>query len=157
MMVPKEKVTKVVVSEPQKLNARLKMVSLSNCLIESRDYQIKHSAFKINVKHRKPLEKVNVKLKEVQQRPSSSRTSSNTQISDDELEPHEVNARGSAVRRRDEAFTDEYIQAKDMFKPSTIRRSNCSRGTPSEAGMRNNYTRLSTSNQEDRGKLKVNS
>ncbi len=154
MIVPKSKSKKsLALSEPSKLNARLKIASLSNCLTESTSYRIKHSAFKINVKNRKPLESVNVKLKEAQQQknPISPRTHTGSSLSeDDEIE---YTSRGSPVRKYDEAFTDEYIQMKNSFKPSAIRRLK-QPVTPSTESIRygSSFTRLSSYNDESRGK-----
>ena len=135
---------KLDISEPSKLNARLKMASMSNRLIETNS-QNKSTAFKINVKRRKPLEEVNVKLMEAKNRPVSTKIVNET-LSEEEYEPN-YTERGP-VRKKDEAFSDEYIQLKDSFKPS----KKLSRGaTPSaySEGSRMSNTRMSI--YDDRG------
>ncbi len=160
MIVPKSKEKKTLaLSEPSKLNARLKMASLSHCLTDSSDYRTKHSAFRVNVRSRKPLESVNVKLKEAQQqqqqRPISSRTRTVSSLTEDD--EAEYTARGSPVRKHDEAYTDEYVQMKNSFKPSAVRRTKQA-ATPSSEGGRygSSFTRLSAYNDEARGKITKN-
>lgn len=103
-------------SEPSKLNARLKINSMSNRLVETTNNPNKYTAFKINVKRRKPLEEVNVKLKEVKNRPNSTKVATDI-LTDEEEEEVQYTERGP-VRKKDEAYSDEYIQMKDSFKPS---------------------------------------